>query len=283
MPLGTLDRTPPPFFKQGPSALSKLIFFSALALFLMVADTRLKISQPLRTVVATALYPVQWLLMQPVYLARNAGAYVSTVKSAQQTEGEARQKLALQALRSNQVEHLTLENNRLRKLLPKNSLAVLNSNDILPTNADGTLNRRARHQSITPQHGFNEAQRGLVIRAQFCFVRTHFCHQRLASAVRDVREQHDCGRLVVDQCLCGNCINHYFMPFKVIAKRARWPSLPGFLLAASSFPAGMGLPGFAPSSLRRAPGRLIASAIKFFFPRMSATPLLEILIPCGIV
>lgn len=117
MPLGTLDRTPPPFFKQGPSALSKLVFFSALALFLMVADTRLKISQPLRTVVATVLYPVQWLSMQPIYLAQHAGAYVSTVKTAQQTEGEARQRLALQALRANQVEHLALENSRLRKLL----------------------------------------------------------------------------------------------------------------------------------------------------------------------
>jgi rod shape-determining protein MreC len=28
MPLGTLDRTPPPFFRQGPSALTKLVFFS---------------------------------------------------------------------------------------------------------------------------------------------------------------------------------------------------------------------------------------------------------------
>ena len=40
MPLGTLDRNPPPFFKQGPSALSKLMVFSALALFLMVAERR---------------------------------------------------------------------------------------------------------------------------------------------------------------------------------------------------------------------------------------------------
>mgnify|MGYP006182771789 CR=1 FL=1 len=37
MPLGTLDRTPPPFFRQGFSARSKLVFFSALAIFLMVA------------------------------------------------------------------------------------------------------------------------------------------------------------------------------------------------------------------------------------------------------
>jgi len=58
MPLGTLDRNPPPFFKQGPSALSKLMVFSALALFLMVADTRFRISQPLRAAVATVLYPL---------------------------------------------------------------------------------------------------------------------------------------------------------------------------------------------------------------------------------
>ena len=76
-----------------------------------------KSTRPLRAVAATALYPLQWLVMQPVYLAQNASAYVGTVKSAQQTESQARQKLAMQALRSNQVEHLSLENNRLRKLL----------------------------------------------------------------------------------------------------------------------------------------------------------------------
>ena len=58
MTLGTLDRTPPPFFNQGPSALSKLMFFSALALLLMVADARFRVTQPLRAVLATALYPV---------------------------------------------------------------------------------------------------------------------------------------------------------------------------------------------------------------------------------
>ena len=35
MPLGTLDRTPPPFFKQGLSAVSKLLLFSAFAVLLM--------------------------------------------------------------------------------------------------------------------------------------------------------------------------------------------------------------------------------------------------------
>ncbi|TAM48661.1 MAG: rod shape-determining protein MreC [Burkholderiaceae bacterium] len=117
MPLGTLDRTPPPFFKQGPSALSKLMFFSALALFLMVADTRFKVTQPLRAAVATALYPVQWLVMRPVLLARAGGEYFESLQAAQQGEEAARQKLVLQSLRASQVEQLMLENSRLRKLL----------------------------------------------------------------------------------------------------------------------------------------------------------------------
>ena len=117
MPLGTLDRTPPPFFKQGPSALSKLVFFSALALFLMVADARFRITQPLRAAVSAVLYPVQWVAMRPVQLARNGAEYFEALKTAQQTEEDARRKLTLQSRRANQVEQLLLENARLRKLL----------------------------------------------------------------------------------------------------------------------------------------------------------------------
>jgi rod shape-determining protein MreC len=117
MPLGTLDRTPPPFFKQGPSALSKLMVFSALALFLMVADLRFKITQPIRAVLATALYPVQWLVLQPVRAVQNGGGYFTALAEAQASEEAARVKLAAQSLRAGQVEQLMLENNRLRQLL----------------------------------------------------------------------------------------------------------------------------------------------------------------------
>lgn len=117
MPLGTLDRTPPPFFKQGPSAASKLMVCSALALFLMMADTRFKITQPLRAAVAAVLYPVQWAAMQPVLLARHGAGYLESLRGAQEAEASARLQLAQQALRAGQVEQLTLENERLRKLL----------------------------------------------------------------------------------------------------------------------------------------------------------------------
>jgi rod shape-determining protein MreC len=117
MPLGTLDRTPPPFFKQGPSALSKLVVFSALALFLMVADVRFKLTAPIRAAIATALYPVQWLILQPVNAIGEVGNYFQSLHTAQTSEGEALRRLATQAERSLQVEQLDLENRRLRELL----------------------------------------------------------------------------------------------------------------------------------------------------------------------
>jgi rod shape-determining protein MreC len=117
MPLGTLDRTPPPFFKQGQSALSKLLLFSALAVFLMVADARFKVAQPLRSAIATALTPVQWLALQPVQALQKTAGYFDSLQDAQKSETQAQEKLALQAQRASQVELLALENERLRKLL----------------------------------------------------------------------------------------------------------------------------------------------------------------------
>ena len=117
MQLGTIDRTPPPFFRQGPSALTKLTFCSALALLLMIADTRFKLTQPLRAVVATVLHPVQRTLLVPVQAWEGASDYFLGLQRAQANESAARRELARQAERSSRVEQLLVENARLRALL----------------------------------------------------------------------------------------------------------------------------------------------------------------------
>jgi rod shape-determining protein MreC len=117
MPLGTLDREPPPFFRQGYSALSKLAVCSALAIFLMAADARFKLMQPVRVLVAAAIYPIQWLAMRPVLLLQGGAGYLAQLSEVQSTEDATRKQLALQALRVSQVEQLELENKRLRQLL----------------------------------------------------------------------------------------------------------------------------------------------------------------------
>jgi rod shape-determining protein MreC len=125
MPLGTIDRTPPPFFRQGYSALTKLVFFSALALFLMVADTRLKLVAPLRAVLATLLHPLQVTLLVPVEMWQGGGDYLRGLKDALANEDRARRQLAQQAERTARADQLADENMRLRALLDlKPALAV---------------------------------------------------------------------------------------------------------------------------------------------------------------
>lgn len=117
MSQGTLDNAPPPFFRQGPSALSKLSFFAALALFLMIADTRLQITQPLRAALAVVLHPVQRALLAPVQLGQDASEYFIGLQQALDRERTARLELARQAERSLRVEQLEAENSRLRGLI----------------------------------------------------------------------------------------------------------------------------------------------------------------------
>jgi rod shape-determining protein MreC len=117
MAIGTIDRTPPPFFRQGPSALTKLILCSALALFLMVADTRFTLAQQLRAVVATLLYYPQQALLVPVQMVTGGSDYFIGLKTALANEEASRRELAVQAERALRVEQLLAENARLRGLL----------------------------------------------------------------------------------------------------------------------------------------------------------------------
>lgn len=127
MPLGTLDRTPPPFFRQGPSALSKLVFFSALALFLMVADSRFQMVQPLRAGLAVVLLPAQRLLAVPVEIWEGGEGYLRGLQDAQTAEREARQRLVAQAERAQRTEQLAQENARLRALLELRAATTVRS------------------------------------------------------------------------------------------------------------------------------------------------------------
>lgn len=117
MPLGTMDRSAPSFFRQGPSARSQLVLYSALALFLMVADARFHVTEPLRKAVATALYPLQWLMLQPVQLANEGRQYFQSLQSTQQLADEAQKKMVQMSVRAGETDQLLRENAELRQLL----------------------------------------------------------------------------------------------------------------------------------------------------------------------
>lgn len=117
MQLGTLDRTPPPFFRQGVSALTKLLFCSALAVFLMVADGRFQLVVTARAVLATALLPAERALMVPREILLGGRDYLEGISQARAAEDAARVQMVRQAERVAQVDLLERENQRLRALL----------------------------------------------------------------------------------------------------------------------------------------------------------------------
>lgn len=117
MPHGTLERSAPSFMRPGPTPRAQLILYSALALFLMVADARLHVTEPLRNVVATVLYPVQWLMLQPANLLGRSSTYMESLETAQAEAKDAHRQWLAASLRANQLDQLELENERLRQLL----------------------------------------------------------------------------------------------------------------------------------------------------------------------
>jgi rod shape-determining protein MreC len=117
MPLESIDHTPPPFFRQGASLLSRVVFFGLLAVLLMVSDERFKITNPLRAALATAMTPLQWLVLQPLHAADYVGSYFISLQQARTLAAQSEKRLSLDTLKQQKVEQLQFENDQLRKLL----------------------------------------------------------------------------------------------------------------------------------------------------------------------
>lgn len=83
----------------------------------MAADLRYTIGQPIRNVLATGLYPVQWVLRQPLVGAQWLGAYLQSLDAAKQTNATLNEQLLRQAETVQQIAYLKLEMQRLQGLL----------------------------------------------------------------------------------------------------------------------------------------------------------------------
>ena len=60
-----MEYSPPPLFRQGPSALARLIFFVVLALALLISDARFNTLEMVRGVLGAGLYPLQRAALVP--------------------------------------------------------------------------------------------------------------------------------------------------------------------------------------------------------------------------
>ncbi|MFM8590886.1 MAG: rod shape-determining protein MreC, partial [Limnohabitans sp.] len=97
--------------------LAKLLLLVLLSALLMVADHRLRVSQPLRASVSLLVAPLQWLILQPGQLVDAASQYLGHLDEVQDQTRALQSRTIAQAQRLQEVEQLRQENQQLRQLL----------------------------------------------------------------------------------------------------------------------------------------------------------------------
>jgi rod shape-determining protein MreC len=112
-----MEYSPPPLFKQGASARAKVVFFSLIAIALLVADSRMRSLSLIRQIVGSTLYPLQMVALMPRDAFNHAGDYFSSLSTLEQENRDLTRQQAANAQLLQQSQQLFAENAQLRKLL----------------------------------------------------------------------------------------------------------------------------------------------------------------------
>lgn len=122
-----MERSPPPFFNQGPSAHARLAFFALLAIVMLAVDSRVGVLAALRQGVGTVLYPLQRSLLVPRDAIGLTGQYLSQVDRLRAENADLRRIEAANAKTLLQAEQVATENALLRELLGARERAAIRS------------------------------------------------------------------------------------------------------------------------------------------------------------
>jgi rod shape-determining protein MreC len=116
-----MEYTPPPFFKRGPSLLTRFAFFSIASMVLLVADVRFNYLQSMRSVVAVAVYPLQQLSAVPSRAFGWIGEIAVSHSHLRRENEQLRQQGLRDAAGLQNQQALAAENEHLRQLLAMRS------------------------------------------------------------------------------------------------------------------------------------------------------------------
>jgi rod shape-determining protein MreC len=112
-----MEYSPPPFFKRGPTLVTRLTLFSVLSLVLLFADARFRYMEDIRGVVGAILYPLQELADTPARIGRNVTEYFALQSTLQSENEKLRQQALVNAASLQRQAALIEENENLRELL----------------------------------------------------------------------------------------------------------------------------------------------------------------------
>lgn len=112
-----MDYSPPPLFKQGTSAVARLVIFVTIALALLIVDARFNALSVARQVAATVLMPVERVVLVPRDMVRGVVDYAQSSTTLATENRDLRHNAVQQAEAAVRQAQLEAENNQLRKLL----------------------------------------------------------------------------------------------------------------------------------------------------------------------
>jgi rod shape-determining protein MreC len=119
-----MEYSPPPLFKQGPSALARLIFFVVLALALLISDARFNTLEIVRGVLGAGLYPLQRAALVPRDIFMGAADLAVTSANLRSENQKLADKNLQLSVKAGDAEQLSIENAHLRALLQLQSRAT---------------------------------------------------------------------------------------------------------------------------------------------------------------
>jgi rod shape-determining protein MreC len=119
-----MEYSPPPLFKQGPSALARLIFFVVLALALLISDARFNTLEIVRGMLGAGLYPLQRAALVPRDIFMGAADLAVTSAKLRSENQTLRDKNLQLSVKAGDAAQLDIENAHLRALLQVQSRAT---------------------------------------------------------------------------------------------------------------------------------------------------------------
>jgi len=118
-----MEYSPPPLFKQGPSALARLIFFVVLAIALLISDARFNTLEIVRGMLGAGLYPLQRAALVPRDIFMGAADLAVTSATLRSENAKLADKNLELSVKAGDAAQLAIENAHLRALLNLQSRA----------------------------------------------------------------------------------------------------------------------------------------------------------------
>ncbi len=111
-----MARQPPPFFNRGPTPLTRLVFFLAISIGIMIADHRLHMLGSIRQSLSVLVYPLQQIAQSPVRLVSRVSNYFTEQTQLQKENADLKQKLLEQSAAAQSAQWIQAEHAQLLAL-----------------------------------------------------------------------------------------------------------------------------------------------------------------------